>query len=95
MSAFDIIAVLLFITAGFSYINCRYIRLPTSIGLMAISLVLSLTLVGASELGGFPALELFAERGFHGTAVPLVAKKAGVGAGTSGARHFGSGGPSR
>jgi AcrR family transcriptional regulator len=28
------------------------------------------------------ALELFAERGFHGTAVPLVADKAGVGAGT-------------
>src|SRR5688572_26800642 len=28
------------------------------------------------------ALELFATRGFHGTAVPLVAEKAGVGAGT-------------
>ena len=28
------------------------------------------------------ALELFSERGFHGTAVPLVADKAGVGAGT-------------
>jgi TetR/AcrR family transcriptional regulator, repressor of fatR-cypB operon len=28
------------------------------------------------------ALTLFAERGFHGTAVPLVAEKAGVGAGT-------------
>jgi len=28
------------------------------------------------------ALELFAERGFHGTAVPLIADKAGVGAGT-------------
>src|SRR5258707_1870489 len=28
------------------------------------------------------ALELFAERGFHGTAVPLVAARAGVGAGT-------------
>ncbi len=28
------------------------------------------------------ALELFAERGFHGTAVPLVAEKAKVGAGT-------------
>lgn len=28
------------------------------------------------------ALELFAERGFHGTAVPLTAEKAGVGAGT-------------
>ncbi len=28
------------------------------------------------------ALELFAERGFHGTAVPLIAKRAAVGAGT-------------
>lgn len=28
------------------------------------------------------ALELFAERGFHGTAVPLVAQRAGVGCGT-------------
>jgi TetR/AcrR family transcriptional regulator, repressor of fatR-cypB operon len=28
------------------------------------------------------ALELFAERGFHGTAVPLVAERAGVAAGT-------------
>src|SRR5262245_23355298 len=28
------------------------------------------------------ALELFAERGYHGTAVPLVAKRAKVGAGT-------------
>jgi AcrR family transcriptional regulator len=28
------------------------------------------------------ALELYAERGFHGTAMPLVAQRAGVGAGT-------------
>ncbi|MGZ3428822.1 MAG: helix-turn-helix domain-containing protein, partial [Polyangia bacterium] len=28
------------------------------------------------------ALELFVERGFHGTPVPLVAERAGVGAGT-------------
>jgi AcrR family transcriptional regulator len=28
------------------------------------------------------ALDLFAERGFHGTAVPLIAERAGVGAGT-------------
>src|SRR5687768_1361146 len=28
------------------------------------------------------ALELFVERGFHGTAVPEVAERAGVGAGT-------------
>ncbi len=35
------------------------------------------------------ALELFAERGFHGTAVPQIAEKAGVGAGTI-YRHFAS-----
>ena len=33
------------------------------------------------------ALELFAERGFHGTSVPSVAERAGVGAGTI-YRHF-------
>lgn len=33
------------------------------------------------------ALELFAERGFHGTAVPEIAERAGVGAGTI-YRHF-------
>jgi AcrR family transcriptional regulator len=35
------------------------------------------------------ALELFAERGFHGTAVPHIAERAGVGAGTI-YRHFAS-----
>jgi AcrR family transcriptional regulator len=35
------------------------------------------------------ALDLFAERGFHGTAMPLVAEKAGVGTGTL-YRHFAS-----
>ncbi|HET6585029.1 MAG TPA: TetR/AcrR family transcriptional regulator [Nannocystaceae bacterium] len=33
------------------------------------------------------ALELFVERGFHGTAVPLVAERAGIAAGTI-YRHF-------
>lgn len=35
------------------------------------------------------ALELFADRGFHGTAVPEIAERAGVGAGTI-YRHFAS-----
>jgi AcrR family transcriptional regulator len=35
-----------------------------------------------SELILEAALDLFVERGFHGTAVPLVAERAGVGAGT-------------
>lgn len=35
------------------------------------------------------ALELFCERGFHGTAVPLIAQRAGIAAGTI-YRHFAS-----
>ena len=35
------------------------------------------------------ALELFVERGFHGTTVPEIAERAGVGAGTI-YRHFAS-----
>ncbi len=61
MSIFEIMAALLFITAGFSYINHRFIGLPTSIGVMAISLVFSLVLVISGELGVFPSLKYSAE----------------------------------
>jgi len=57
MSIFEIMATLLFITAGFSYINHRFIGLPTSIGVMAISLAFSLALVISGELGIFPSLK--------------------------------------
>jgi CPA1 family monovalent cation:H+ antiporter len=60
MSIFEIIATLLFITAGFSYINHRFIGLPTSIGVMAISLVFSLALVVSGEAGIFPSLKISA-----------------------------------
>ena len=37
MTTLDLIAWLMFITAGFSYINHRFLKFPTSIGLMAIA----------------------------------------------------------
>lgn len=44
MSFFEIIAVLITLSALFSYINFKLFKLPSTIGLMAIALVLSLSL---------------------------------------------------
>lgn len=56
MSAFDILAILLTLAAIFSWINQRWLRLPTTIGLMTISLVMSLVLLapipGTDDLEG-------------------------------------------
>lgn len=51
MTIFDIIAILLTLTALFSYFNHRYIKLPTTIGVMLISLAVSLLLIGLAALG--------------------------------------------
>lgn len=51
MSIFEIIALLTTLAALFSYINHRFIRLPTTIGLMLISLLISLSLIVSSYLG--------------------------------------------
>ena len=51
MKLFNILAILMTLSAGFSYINHRFIRLPTTIGLMAISLLVSLGLIALGELG--------------------------------------------
>lgn len=51
MGISQILALLLTLAAAFSYINHRYIRLPTTIGLMAISLVVSLLLLLVHHLG--------------------------------------------
>jgi CPA1 family monovalent cation:H+ antiporter len=42
MDTFQIIALLTLLAAAFGYINFRFLKLPTTIGLMAISLVMSL-----------------------------------------------------
>ncbi|WP_372366643.1 cation:proton antiporter [Candidatus Uabimicrobium sp. HlEnr_7] len=52
MELFNIIAILLSLSAVFSYINYRYLRLPTTIGVMLISIVMSLFLVTGDALGG-------------------------------------------
>ena len=53
MFLIDVFALLLTITAVFSYLNYRFIRLPTAIGVMAISLAGSVGLIGLKRLG-FP-----------------------------------------
>ena len=45
MNLFDVIALLITLAAVFSYVNFSYLRLPTTIGVMLISLLLSLLLV--------------------------------------------------
>jgi len=53
MSFYDLSAVLVTLAAFFSYVNYRYIRLPTTIGLMALSLTLSLVLLFLGKAGLF------------------------------------------
>jgi Na+:H+ antiporter len=51
MDIFQIIALLLTLTAVFSYINYRFIKLPVTIGVMLIALVFSLVLVALEQFG--------------------------------------------
>ncbi len=48
---FNVIAILLTLAALFSYLNHRFVRLPNTIGLMLISLVMSLGLVAMGQAG--------------------------------------------
>ncbi len=59
------IAILITAAALFSYLNHRFIRLPTTIGLMLIALGISVTLVLIGMLG-WPALRLEAETFLRG-----------------------------
>jgi monovalent cation:H+ antiporter, CPA1 family len=51
MSLVETITILVCLSAGFSYLNHRYIKLPVTIGLMAIALAMSLALVLLGKLG--------------------------------------------
>jgi CPA1 family monovalent cation:H+ antiporter len=51
MELFRIIAILITLAALFSYLNHRYIRLPTTIGVMLIALLMSAGLILLHELG--------------------------------------------
>jgi CPA1 family monovalent cation:H+ antiporter len=51
MGLFEIAAVLIVLTALFSYVNYRTIGLPTTIGVMVISMLVSLGIVGMGMFG--------------------------------------------
>lgn len=51
MSLIETITILVCLSAVFSYVNHRYIKLPVTIGLMAIALVMSLALLLLGKLG--------------------------------------------
>ena len=51
MTLFEIIAVLLTLTAAFSAINYHFIKMPTTIGVMVVALVMVSTIIGLNQLG--------------------------------------------
>ena len=53
MELLNIISILIVLSALFSYLNYRYIKLPSTIGIMLISLVLSLSLIILGHFGLF------------------------------------------
>ena len=73
MQILNTIAILLTLSAVFSYLNYRFIKLPTAIGIMLISLVLSLLLLFSGKLGFFDvahqASALIAGIDFHATLI--------------------------
>lgn len=60
MELINLIAIIITISALFSYINYKFIKLPTTIGVMAIALVASLLLIAFGEFG-YSGLENKAE----------------------------------
>lgn len=51
MTPFELIAAITSVTAIFAYVNFRWLRLPTTIGLMMIALVGSVGLLGLGRMG--------------------------------------------
>jgi CPA1 family monovalent cation:H+ antiporter len=60
MAIFDVLAVLMILAATFGWVNDRYIRLPITVGVMAIGLALSLALIALSLI--HPPIKADAER---------------------------------
>jgi CPA1 family monovalent cation:H+ antiporter len=59
LSVYDLISMLLVLTAVFAWINHRFVRLPHTIGLLVIGLVASLVLIGIEF--AFPDVLLYEE----------------------------------
>ena len=69
MFSFDVISILVSITALASYINYRHVQLPKSIGITFIALIISLTLVIGTNIGSslFDCGNLFTDVNFNET----------------------------
>jgi CPA1 family monovalent cation:H+ antiporter len=53
MSGFEVLACIVALTAALAYLNAKFLRLPSAIGLMAIAMLLSLCTVGLDASGLF------------------------------------------
>jgi CPA1 family monovalent cation:H+ antiporter len=51
MEVLDLAALLLTLAAIFSYINFRFLKLPTTIGIMLIAMLISISLVVLGHCG--------------------------------------------
>ena len=50
MSLFAILSILIVLAAIFGYINVRFIKLPTTIGMMLISIIFSLVVLVVGQI---------------------------------------------
>ena len=50
MEIYNIITVIILLAAVFGYINHRFIKLPGTIGIMLISLIASLAVIGLGKI---------------------------------------------
>jgi monovalent cation:H+ antiporter, CPA1 family len=55
MELFPLISLLIVLSASFSYINFRYLKLPNAIGLMMVSLLFSLGIIGINFI--YPSMK--------------------------------------
>jgi CPA1 family monovalent cation:H+ antiporter len=51
VTPFQILAILLTLAAAFAYVNHRFLRLPTAIGLMVMAMAVSVALIGLDKIG--------------------------------------------
>ena len=50
LSIFDLIAILLALSAAFAYVNCKVLRLPNTIGVLVMGMAASLVLIGLEKV---------------------------------------------
>lgn len=61
MSRFDLLALLLMTAATAGFINYKWLRLPSAIGLLVVSLAISLSIIATGWLFGVPGIAHFTE----------------------------------